>query len=289
MSTHLDSSTPHAYVVEHFVSKLNQLAPPELAESWDNVGLLVGDPGMACKRVMTCLSITTAVVDEAVSRQVDLIVTHHPLPFQPLTRITSESTAGRFLLKLIENRTAIYSAHTAFDSANHGINQQLAEGVGLEKCQPMIIRPGAVDRGAADTRVSDPRGVLGSGRWGSLPEQITAGSLAKMACRLTNASSARLVGSCDRAVRTIAFGCGSGGSFLGKAVELGCDALVTGEATFHTCLEAESQGISLVLLGHYASERFAMDWLAGWLSETMPNIEAWASCDEADPLTELVS
>lgn len=282
MSTHLDSSTPHGYVVEDLVSKLDQLAPPELAEPWDNVGLLVGDPGMACKRVMTCLSITTAVVDEAISRQVDLIVTHHPLPFQPLKRITSESTTGRFLLKLIENRTSIYSAHTAFDSASHGINQQLAEGIGVEKSKPMNIRPGALNY-----RASDLSGALGAGRWGNLPEKIALGSLAKLACQLTKARRARLVGPSDRSVRTVAFGCGSGGSFLGKAVELGCDAMVTGEATFHTCLEAETQGISLILLGHYASERFAMDWLAEWLSETMPHIEAWASRDEADPLTEL--
>ena len=80
---------------------LQKLAPLELAESWDNVGLLVGDPQRQIARVMTCLTVTPASADEAVAGRADLVITHHPLPFKPLSRLTTETTPGKLLLKLI--------------------------------------------------------------------------------------------------------------------------------------------------------------------------------------------
>src|SRR5688572_20463375 len=100
---------------------LDQLAPPRLAEEWDNVGLLVGDPAQPIERIMTCLTITPASAAEAVSQRADLIVTHHPLPFRPLKRLTSDHTPGRLLLSLIRAGIAVHSPHTAFDSAAAGI------------------------------------------------------------------------------------------------------------------------------------------------------------------------
>src|SRR5262245_7994078 len=102
---------------------LERFAPPELAEEWDNVGLLVGDPQRNVKSVMTCLTVTNASASEAVEQHIDLVITHHPLPFRPLKRITTETTPGRLLLKLIEAGVAVYSPHTAFDSTREGINQ----------------------------------------------------------------------------------------------------------------------------------------------------------------------
>ena len=95
-----------------------------LAEEWDNVGLLVGDPDQQVKRVMTCLTITPASAEEALERQAEMIITHHPLPFRPLKRLTTAQTASRLLLQLIEGKIAVHSPHTAFDSAAAGINQQ---------------------------------------------------------------------------------------------------------------------------------------------------------------------
>jgi dinuclear metal center YbgI/SA1388 family protein len=134
---------------------LDSFAPPILSEEWDNVGLLVGDADKQVQRVMTCLTITPASCAEAVSQGADLIVAHHPLPFKPLRRLTTESTPGRLLLELIQAGIAVYSPHTAFDSAARGINQQLAEGIGLEEIQPLAVSP------------SDPTGNLGAGRRGN--------------------------------------------------------------------------------------------------------------------------
>src|SRR5439155_6998926 len=135
------------------------------AAEWDNVGLLVGDAAQKVERIMTCLTITPAVTAEAIRERADLIVTHHPLPFKPLKRLTADQPAGRMLLDLIRAGVAIHSPHTAFDSAAAGINQQLAEGLGLTKIQPLEPAEGL------------PVG-LGSGRWGAVPQPQTLSQLA---------------------------------------------------------------------------------------------------------------
>ena len=116
---------------------LAKFAPPRLAEEWDNVGLLVGRGNQLVRRIMTCLTLTRESVAEAVADEVDLVVSHHPLPLKPLRRLTDETPEGRFLLDLMAAKIAVYSPHTAFDSAGRGINQRLAEGLGLEGIAPL--------------------------------------------------------------------------------------------------------------------------------------------------------
>ena len=117
---------------------LEDFAPRRLAAEWDNVGLLVGDAKHSVERVMTCLTITPRSLREAVSEKADLIVTHHPFPFRAIKRITTDLPDGRMLLELIAAGIAVYSPHTAFDSARSGINQRLAEGLGLSDVGPLI-------------------------------------------------------------------------------------------------------------------------------------------------------
>ncbi len=255
--------------------QLAQIAPLRLAESWDNVGLLVGDRSRLVSRVMTCLTITPAVVDEAVERRVDLVVTHHPLPFKPLAKITSDTVTGRMLLGLIAGGVAVYSAHTAFDSAVGGINATWAEKLGLRDVAPLVV----------DAAAEDP--TLGSGRYGRLPTPVSVAGLAAAAAEVASVKQCRIVGE-RGTVSKVAVACGSGGSFLGAASARGCHALITGEATFHTCLEAEALGIVLVLVGHYGSERFAMEQLAVLLAERLrrsgSELDVFASCADIDPL-----
>ena len=250
---------------------LEQFAPPHLAEDWDNVGLLVGNRDCRASRVMTCLTVTPSSAAEAVTQQAELIVTHHPLPFRPLKRLTTDSTVGRLLLDLIRAGVAIFSPHTAFDSAAAGINQRLAEGMGLSNLGPLICADG------------DPSG-LGAGRVG----QFAGGSsLLDLASRLKSFLSLdrlQIVGSTHSRVRNVAVACGSAGQFLEVARQAGCDTFVTGETNFHTCLEADATGVTMLLLGHYASERFAVEQLATILAGQFPDCAVWASRDESDPL-----
>jgi dinuclear metal center YbgI/SA1388 family protein len=250
---------------------LEGFAPSSLAEDWDNVGLLVGDAGQPADRVMTCLTITPASASEAVSRRAQLIVTHHPLPFKPLKQLTSETTSGRLLLQLIRNGIAVYSPHTAFDSAAQGINQQFAEGLGLTNVRPLIAKPNG-----------DPS--LGSGRYGLLPASTTLGEIAARLKQFVKVGQVQFVGDLNRSVERIAIACGSAGSFLAPAVQAKCDVLITGETTFHTCLEAEATDIALLLPGHFASERFGVERLALVLAKQFPQAEVWASKSESDPI-----
>ncbi len=124
--------------IQQVCEYLDDFAPPSLAEEWDNVGLLIGAAERPVRQLMTCLTITPASAAEAVARGVNLIVTHHPLPFRPLKRITNETVTGRLLLTLIESQIAVFSPHTAFDSACRGINQRLAEAMELANIEPLV-------------------------------------------------------------------------------------------------------------------------------------------------------
>lgn len=248
---------------------LEAFAPAHLAEAWDNVGLLVGDPSANVERIMTCLTITPASASEAIAERAQLIVAHHPLPFRPLKQLTTATPEGRMLLDLIAAGVAVYSPHTAFDSAATGINQQIAAGLQLANVQPLVP--------LAD-------GTLGSGRSGQLRGSQRLEALAGLVKQFLKIGQVQIVGQPDRPVQRIAVACGSAGEFLGPAREAGCDCLVTGEVRFHTALEAEATGVALILAGHYASERFAVEALADVLARQFPGLHIWASRQEADPL-----
>jgi dinuclear metal center YbgI/SA1388 family protein len=247
---------------------LEQVAPFRLAEDWDNVGLLVGKRSQEIEKLMTCLTITPASAAEAIETHADLIVVHHPMPFAAMRRLTDDTTAGRLLLDLIAAKVAVYSSHTAFDSAMHGVNERLAVGLGLENIAPLI--PHAEGQG--------------TGRWGSLPAMITLGELADRLKNFLAIKRLQMVGESKSEIRTVAVGCGAADELLDAARRNDCQAMVLGEARFHTCLEAEASGIALLLPGHFASERFAMECLAKDLSRQFPNVEVWASRQERDPL-----
>ncbi len=256
-------------------ARLQEVAPLGGAEEWDNVGLLVGDCARAVTRLMTCLTLTPTTVDEAIGERAEMVVVHHPLPFRPVVRITTDSTSGRLLWRLIGAGISVYSAHTAFDSAAEGINQQWADALGLSAIEPLIPSAKTNTGGAAP---------LGAGRYGSLLGQLELVEIAHRIRAFLSLGSVRIVGCDEQPVRKVAIACGSGGSLLEAARAKDCDCFVSGETSFHGCLEAEANGIGLVLCGHFASERFAMEWLAVQLAQSFPDVNTWASRRERDPL-----
>ena len=250
---------------------LEQFAPISLAAEWDNVGLLAGDRQWPVVRVMTCLTVTPDTVAEALDGRANMIVTHHPLPFHAIKTITADTTVGHLLLKLITGRIAVYSPHTAFDSARAGINQHLAIGLGLQEIGPLIL----ANSGEPD---------VGVGRCGALGEYFTLKDLVERVKNFLGIERLQVVGGDDQAVTRVAIACGSGGSLLPAAIENGCDCLLTGETNYHTCLEAAARGVGLVLAGHFASERFALLSLADYLSDLYAGLTVWASHSEHDPV-----
>lgn len=256
------------HTVATIAAFLDQFAPARLAEEWDNVGLLVGRRQRPVSRVMTCLTVTPASAAEAIDEKADLVVTHHPMPFRATKRLTDDEPAGAMLLDLIGAGTSIYSPHTAFDSARQGINQRLAEGLALRGISPLA----PADDG------------LGAGRWGWLVEPLTLVGLADRVKAFLKLDRIARVGPADQPVRTVAVGCGAAGSLLAAARQNGCDAMLLGEASLHTCLEAEATGLGLILAGHFASERFAVEALADVLARQFPDLTVWPSRAEHDPI-----
>ncbi len=268
------SNRSSALTVSDVIQVMEQIAPLDLSESWDNTGLLLGDKSASVARIMTCLTLTAESVREAIDQQVDLVISHHPLPFKPLAKITTDTYAGGLIWRLARAGINVFSPHTAWDSAMDGINAQLARKLSLTEIEPLI---------------AIPHSELGAGRCGNLSKPY---SLERIVERLTSSiphCRPRFVKPLHAAegFRRIAIGCGSGGGFLGAAAAQKCDLLVTGEATFHTCLEAQSMGIGLLMVGHFASEKFALDQLASRLASALPAAKVWGSRNETDPVTQL--
>jgi dinuclear metal center YbgI/SA1388 family protein len=263
-------STEPMTTVSAIAAYLEEFAPRRLAAEWDNVGLLVGDARQSVERVMTCLTVTPESAAEAIAEKANFIVTHHPFPFHPLRQLTADVPHGRMLLDLIAARIAVYSPHTAFDSARSGINQRLAEGLDLGDISPL-----KADR-------DDP--MVGTGRFGFPKGTATLSNIATRVKDFLNLSGVHVVGDPQMQIRGVAVGCGSAGELLEDAGRAGCNCFVTGEARFHTCLQAQTQGMGLVLAGHFASERFAVEQLAQLIQSKFAGITAWACRNERDPL-----
>jgi len=249
--------------LQSLISYLETLFPLKLAETWDNAGLLLGDAQQTVRNILTCLTVTPEVVAEAIEEHIDVIVSHHPFPFHAVKRITTETPAGNMLWDLIGAKIAVYSPHTAHDNAETGINQQLAEMLKLTQIEPL---------------------TLTAGRIGLLPQPVLLTELVEKVRQMLCLPHLQYIESGKTPVSKIAIGCGAAGEFLEQAAAKSADVLLLGEARFHTYLDARALGISLILTGHYASERFAMDRLADRIADQFSALYCRVSKREQDPV-----
>lgn len=277
--------------LKELIDALQRIAPLGIAESWDNVGLLVGDPASSIAKVMTCLTLSDSVLEEAIDRKIGLVVSHHPIPFRPLTRITTEDPTGRILWRAMQHSIAIYSPHTAWDNAHEGINRQLAGLLHLGNLRPLVpinraansqsgnSQTGKVKQG---TSLDDPmERELGCGVIGEFAKPVRIDDLVERLGVSIRDMSVRCTDSGERLVNRIGIVCGSGGSMLSKAAGERCDLFLTGEATYHQCLEAEARGVAMLMIGHFASEAFSMRKLAELLARAFPQLDVGASESES--------
>lgn len=249
---------------------LESLAPLSTAESWDNVGLLLGREDRSVSRMMTCLTLTPAVARESIVQNVQLIVTHHPILFRAAKSISSKTVEGRILLDLIEAGVAVYSPHTAFDNADLGINQSIAESLGLGSVEPL--------------RLFEQGFLGGSGRMGVFPAPVPKQEFLQRLATLLSAEYLEFVWSGPDEVHRVGLACGSAAEYLEDARRAGCDTFITGEARFHSAIEGQSCQMNLVVTGHFSSERPAVIRLANLLSERLPDVECVVSQMDRDPL-----
>ncbi len=259
--------------IEHIICVLEQIAPLALAETWDNVGLLAGDRSDEVGRIMTCLTFTETTLQEAIDTHANLVVVHHPIPFKPISRVSGDSITGRLLLHAIRAGIAIYSMHTAWDNANQGINRQWAAVLGLKDQSPLIPSPVPALKELN----------LGTGICGTVAPSTTVAAIQAIISSFLPSASVRSTHPPHQPITKLGIVCGSGGSMVGIAAEQGCDGFLTGEATYHQCLESESLGMAMIMTGHHASEFFGMQSLAKILSDLLPQIHCFASTREDSP------
>lgn len=217
--------------------------PKEYAEEWDNVGLLVGSRDADVKKVLLTLDVTPFVADEAIASGADMIVSHHPIMFSPVNRITDDTAEGKMLIKLIKNGISVYAAHTNLDKGAGGINDYLSCLFGLSDTEVVLK--------------TDAEGV-GLGRVGTLPKPLTARELAQLVKEKLS-SPVRLSGDGDKVVSRIAIGSGASDDIIPTASEMGADAVITGDCKYHRNQGYTELGTVVIDAGHYPTEICSID------------------------------
>lgn len=218
-------------LVKDVLRWLNELAPFESAEDFDNVGLLLGDENAPVTGVTFGLDVCEALIAQAVEAGANLIVTHHPFIFQPLKRIEYTAPQGRLLCELTQRRLNVVAAHTNWDKACGGVGDTLAAALGLQNVQ----------RGDDYLRVGD------------LPSPMTESELSH-AVEAAIHTAPRLYGKADEPIRRVAVGGGSYGGNAELALALGAQAYLIGEIHHHDIIDACGRGLLVLDGGHYATE-----------------------------------
>jgi dinuclear metal center YbgI/SA1388 family protein len=253
--------------------RLDALAPPALAESWDNVGWQVGGDEAEISGILVTLDVDQEVVEEAARRGVNLIVAHHPLIFGALKQINPHNYMGRLLRRLLCDGIHVYAAHTNLDAVRGGVNDALAEALDLEPVAPL-------------SPTSPPGGGWG---FGAICESdgVTNVEMARRVVERLGTPSPRLTPGVDAPSRhaRIALLGGSGGSLIERAVRAHCTLFITGEVKYHDAQVAARAGVTIVEAGHYYSERPVLRKLVKWLEPL--RIPVWESEQVTSPFAPL--
>lgn len=236
--------------------KMEEIAPLHLACEWDHVGLMVGNPQAEVTGILTCLDVTMEVLEEAVSEGRNMIISHHPFIFHPLTEIDYTSPRGRLVAYAVSYRLHIYSAHTNLDYAERGVNWALAQRLGLTDVHwdgahhHLVGKMARTDFKQIEARLETClRGVVPAGL--AFEDEIVVGV--------------------------------SSGAFDGETawcIEEGVQVLVTGEVKHSDAIDLSTMPFMTLSAGHYETERWIVATLAAQLGEM-----AKASVQEHEPLT----
>lgn len=240
------------------IRAMEALAPLSLQENYDNAGLQAGMPDRPLTGVLVCLDITEDVIDEAVARGLNLVLSHHPLIFRPLKQVTDRTYQQRCVVKAIKHDIVLYSSHTNLDNAEDGVNYRIARMLGVRNLR--WLQPGTDATGRS----------CGSGVIGELdsPEDAEAflrrvKDTFRVECLMHSAAG-------GRSIRRVAL-CGGAGSFLlDRAIAAEADCFITGEMSYHHFFE--NAGMVVAAMGHYQSEQFTMDLMDGYLKGLFPAV-----------------
>lgn len=230
---------------------INKIAPFSLAEDYDNVGLLVGNKNKEINKVLITLDADENVLQEACDKKCDLVISHHPLIFSPLKRITDDSSISRTVVSLIKNDIALISAHTNFDSVKSGL------------CDLFFDKIANIKNKKALTGDEEN----GSGRIAELVEESTLSDILQKVKAEFNLHTVRYVGDKESAIKKVAVCNGGGADFIYDAAFCGADLYITGDVKYHHARFAYENGMSLIEVPHYNAEIIFCEYLKSILEE----------------------
>lgn len=213
--------------------------PKNLAMQWDNPGILAGKPEQEISTILVTLDITSSVVKEAISAGAELIISHHPLLLGGVNNFYEDNFKNKMYSEIIRNNIAVISAHTNMDCAENGINQTLAELLGLKNIKVL----------------EDETGL---GRIGEI-EETTISEFSKKLKSLLGTPFLKLAGDAERKITKVAVGSGSCGDIYPVAIKKGAELFITADVKYHIALDAAEDGIAIIDAGHYPTERIVMD------------------------------
>lgn len=260
--------------LKEVLDALERFAPLPLQESWDNAGLQIGlTEADEVSGALLCLDVTEQVVDEAIRRGFNLVVSHHPLLFRGLKQISGATPVERAVVKAIRGGVGIISMHTNLDSAAGGVNFRIAEQLGLTDVH--FFAKKTVDGIEA-----------GSGVIGTLANPLSASDFIAHVKNRMEAKVAMCNELLRRPVRTVAI-CGGAGDFLlPDALREGADAFITGEMHYHQ-YQGYEQLLQIIVIGHYESEHFTAHLLRDRLAEAFPTLPMEIATAMQNPITYL--
>lgn len=243
--------------IKDIIESIEDFAPKNLQEPWDNCGVQVGySLERECTGAVVALDSTLAAVEEAVRVGANLVVTHHPLTIEGINSFTSQSAKGRIIECAIENRVAIYSAHTSLDSCAGGLNDHLSALFNLSHIT--VLQPNTLNES------------VGLGRIGTLPAATTALDLAIKLKDILNLETIRY-SDATLPIKRIALCSGGGSSLIPEVKSMGIDAYLCGDLKYHNFEDMATDGVSLFDIGHFESEICAIDILSSIISKKFPN------------------
>jgi len=287
--------------IREVVNALERFAPLPLQEGYDNAGLQVGLTEAEVSGALLCLDVTEKVVDEAVACGCNLIVSHHPLIFRGLKRITDADYVQRTVMRAIQNGITVVSMHTNMDNAANGVNFMIARKMNLHEVKfieekvmqgvPAVIGSGH-SAGRSEQAVSSLSAaetgpvIYGSGVIGTLEEPLAADDFIGMLKSAFDVECVQCNQLLRREIRRVAI-CGGAGSFLlADAVNAGADAFVTGEMHYHEYFGHE-QEIQIAVIGHYQSEQFTNEIFKSIITERCPGVRTCLTKTNTNPIIYL--
>ena len=263
--------------IKAFITSLEEWAPLQFQESYDNAGLIVGDPEANCTGILCSLDCTEAVIDEAIQKGCNLIVSHHPIIFKGIKQFSGDHYVNRTVLKAIHHNIALYAIHTNLDNMIHGVNSTLADRLHLGNRRILAPIPGQLDANGQ---------TVGAGIVGELPLETEPDAFIRWVKDQLNLEVIKHTQLLDKKLITIAL-CGGSGSFLLDHIKAqNIDCFITSDLKYHDFFEADGKYL-LMDIGHGESEHFVPALIVDYLKRKFLTFAVLESEVKTQPISYL--